>query len=157
MVNLNNIKKNKRYIITYRFAVLSLLLLGVLFFAFFHIYFSPQRLFQINVSSDIKTIKNLKYYKDWDAMHGFFVFAFEADPQDIRNIIAKNALVRYKKIPEFVESLLIRIDKRSLPWWRTVSELEQMKIYGKEYNSKGEPHLKFIFTGKNGKVYYLQL
>ncbi len=90
-------------------------------------------------------------------MHGPFVFAFEAGPQDIRNIIAKNALVRYKKIPEFVKSLLIRIDNHSLPWWRPVSELQQMKIYGKEYNSKGEPHLKFIFISKSAWVYYLQL
>lgn len=89
-------------------------------------------------------------------MHGPFVFAFEANRQDIQKIIENNDLKKYEKLSDFAVSLLTHLDSHSLPWWKSLNDIEQMEIYGKEYSDGNEPHLKFIFINKKYHVYYLQ-
>ena len=138
--------------------IISLIVVFVSIFAFFRVFFSPERLFKLHILSEIsETTKNLKCYQDRGGMHGPFICAFEASPNDIQKIITKNNLIKYEKTPEFLNSLLSHIDKHNLAWWRPLQELKQMKIYGKEDNGSYEPHLKFIFIEAERRVYYLQI
>ncbi len=138
--------------------IVSLASIFISCFVFFHIFFSPERLFRLHVFPEIpETIKNLKYYKDTNGMHGPFIFAFNVSQQDIQNIIEHNNLIKYEKLPKFVNSLLLVLDKHKLSWWKSSSKLKAMEIYGKESNNSYEPHLKFIFFDKENKVYYLQI
>jgi len=138
--------------------ITSLILIFISCFVFIHIFFSPKKLFKLNILPELtKTIINLKSYKDKSGIHGPFIFAFNASQQDIQNIITHNNLIKYEKLPEFVNRLLLVFDKHKLSWWKSLSEFKIMKIFGKENNSSYEPHLKFIFLDKGNRVYYLQI
>ena len=94
--------------------------------------FSPERLFKTHVLPEIPTtIKNLNHYQDHCAMHGPLIFAFEAEGQDIQEIIQNNDLKKYEEISAFAASLLTHMDSHHLSWWKSLGEIKQMEIYGK--------------------------
>lgn len=89
-------------------------------------------------------------------MHGPLVFVFNANQEDIQNIIKENGLAKYEKIPEFAYTLLKHIDGHNLSWWKKANNYKTMSIYGRESNENSEPHIKFIFTDDTNIIYYLQ-
>ncbi len=137
--------------------IISLALFGIV--SLLIMYFSPNpvTIFKLHVISEIPdSIKNIKHYKDRCAMHGPFVFAFEAGKEDIKKIIQKNTLEKMDTMPDFAEQLIRHIDTHNISWWKTTDELKGLEIYGKIKDDSGAPRVKIIFVGMDNKVVYLE-
>jgi hypothetical protein len=138
--------------------IILLALLGIVFLFIAYFYPNPTAILKRGVISEIsKSIKNIKYYKDRCAMHGPFVFAFEAGKEDIEQIIQKNALKKMDIMPDFVEQLTRHIDTHNIPWWKTTDELKKMEIYGKIEDGSSAPRVKIIFADTDNNVFYLEV
>ncbi len=139
----------------------QVILIAVLIISFsliftFSYLFSTETLFKNNIINPIpQSITDIKYHKNKSAMHGAMIFSFSANSNDTEEIIEINSLSEYDKMPDIISYL---IDDRfnNIEWWKSLAELEKMKIYGKLIENEYNWNALFVFTDNTNTKYIIK-
>ena len=135
--------------------IIFIAILAVSFFLIFNSFFSIKSLFKYNVINPIpQSVVDIKYYKDKSATHGPIIFSFSANDNDTEKIIKINNLLEHEEIPHVFRSSLHRFS--DIGWWKSLSELEKMKIYGKLTENEYDWNALFIFIDDTNTRYVIK-
>ena len=136
--------------------IIFITILIVCFFLVFSYLFSTETLFKNNIINPIpQSIVDIKYHKDKSVMHGAIIFSFSANNNDVEEIIKINSLSEYSKIPDII-SHSINNKFNSIEWWKSSTELEKMKIYGKLTENEYDWNALFIFIDDTNTKYVIK-